>query len=215
MAFVNFLCAHWSSVYHFGPLLQENSISSLHSEPRKELIEQRTVRSGRLFFQPPAAPAPNKAVALQRPKGCVHTHPAAPRLSCLRRMGAGRLVPSCTGKADQPWTTCAGAGLLCGPGGNRASQVCQEEDGAVSMSLPSIMWHAFSAKAFKKCCSSLRDYRKKMGINIVLGCLFFGTADGKLWPVYQTQSPWLGFIHHPLISPPQWGQGVVMQITWL
>lgn len=113
VAFVNFLYAHWSSIYDFGPLLQEeNSISSLHSEPRKELIEQRTVRSGCLFFQLPAAPAPNKAVVLQRPKGCVHPHPAAPDPSCLKRRGAGRLVPSCSGNADLPWgaTTCAGVG---------------------------------------------------------------------------------------------------------
>ena len=52
------------------------------------------------------------------------------------------------------------AGLLSGPGGNWASQVCKEEGGAVSKSLMNIMWHAFSAKAFKKSCSSLGDYRK-------------------------------------------------------
>lgn len=167
VAFVNFLYAHWSSIYHFVPLLQEeNSISSLHSEPRKELIEQRTVRDGCLFFQLPAAPAPNKAVTLQRLKDSVHTHPAAPNLSCLKRTGAGRLVPSaleaqtCHGERPpvQLW-----AGLLSGPGGSQASQVCQEECGAVSVSLKNIMWHTFSAKAFKKCCSSLGDYRKNWG----------------------------------------------------
>lgn len=81
-------------------------VSTLHSEPRKVLIEQEMGREGCLFYPAPivrnsiccSLARPNKTAGLQKQKGFRHTHPAAllPALPALKRTGPGWLGPSCT-----------------------------------------------------------------------------------------------------------------------
>ena len=152
VAFVNFLYVHWSHVYHFGPFLHgDNSISSLHwTQEGAHWTEKRQ----RMMFMLPAPnwplfslAAPNKAVVLQKPKGCVHTHPATLQPSCLRRTGAGSPpalgMQTCHGERPPLQE---GKGLLSVLAGTRASHhVHHEEGGAVFVPLTYNRWHAFSA----------------------------------------------------------------------
>lgn len=152
VAFVNFLYVHWSHIYHFGPFLHgNNSISSPHWTREGAHWTEKRQSMMLILPAPNCAPfslaAPNKAVVLQKPKGCVHTHPATLHPSCLRRMGAGSPpalgMQTCHGERPPVQE---GKGLLSVLAGTRASyHVHHEEGGAVFVPLTYNMWHAFSA----------------------------------------------------------------------